>query len=268
MNDKRQIIYGSQGGGLGDNLQITPLFKYFTNSTIEIIDNNYGRDIAAVYEGLADIIFKERPILQEEAWKRYGDASKSKPLRNGALNYLTIFGIEDEVSPIPQVKLNKKGLEWADYFLRPYFNPIALVTYGRGVAEPDDDHAKFRLLNPSHWQYLINELSKRHTLLHFSRGKSLLKFKNCIEINFLNLWQLKHVFARIKKYLGVDTGSYHLMLAVGGIAHVLVPESSWDYQYYGPNWQYSPELWRKEQLCRVKYYKKDIEWKKVLDNLL
>jgi hypothetical protein len=127
MKDK-QIIIGSQGGGLGDNLQITPIFKYFENATLEIINNDYGKDLSSVYETIAKIEFKDNPIKQEIFFSKYGNPERSKALRNGALNYLTIFGIENEVSPIPKVDLNLEEIQKAKQKLSNYKNPIALVT--------------------------------------------------------------------------------------------------------------------------------------------
>ena len=150
-----------------------------------------------------------------------------------------------------------------------YINPIAITTYGGGYGKigTDQSFPSHRLVKYENWQTIINELSKKYTVLHFTRGDSLLKFDNCIEINNLTINELKHWFAAIKQYVGIDTGSYHLMISVGGFAHVLAPQLSWEYQYYPPNWQYPPELWWDEEFPRVKYYNKDTEWKLLFDNL-
>lgn len=265
----KEIIIGSQGGGLGDNLQITPLFKYFNNATLEIIDNDYGKDLSSVYETIAKIEFKEKPIKQEVFFSKYGNPQLSMPLRNGALNYLTIFGIEDEVSPIPKVNLDIQAIEKAKQKLFNYKNPIALVTYGGGYKKNDVSqiYPEYRLLAQEKWQFIVDQLNQKYTVLHFFKGENLIKLKNCIEINNLSIYELKHYFAVIGKYLGIDTGSYHLMLAVGGFAHVIVPDLSWHHQYYPPNWQYAEELWEKEDSIRVKYYNKDREWQNVLNHL-
>ena len=128
----KEMIMGSQGGGIGDNLQITPIFKYFKNSIIEIKDNDNGRKIAPLYEGMADIIFKPNPIFQEQSFNIYGDTKRSYPLRNGALNYLYIFNIQDKVSPIPWILLKKEEIEWAREFLKDYKNPLAIVCSNSG----------------------------------------------------------------------------------------------------------------------------------------
>jgi len=264
----KEIVIGSQGGGLGDNLQLTPLFKYFKKSTVEIINTDYGQDLCAIYEGLADIELKDKPILQEKFFKLYGNPSLNQPFSNGALNYLTIFGIDKYVSPIPKVFLDPVGLKTAKEFLSKYKNPIALVTYGRGYkVEVEQKYAEYRLLENSKWQIIINELSKKFTVLHFFKGDCLMKLNNCVEINNLSINQLKYFFSIIKKYIGIDTGSYHLMLAVGGFSHVIVPDLSWEHQYCPSNWQYPPELWWDEPSPRVKYYNKEREWEKVLEDL-
>jgi hypothetical protein len=265
----KQIIIGSQGGGLGDNLQITPLFKYFENGTLEIINNDYGKDLSSVYETIAKIEFKDSPIKQEIFFSKYGNPERSKALRNGALNYLTIFGIENEVSPIPKVHLNLEEIQKAKQKLSNYKNPIALVTYGGGYKKGDtlQMYPEYRLLAKEKWQFIVDQLSQKYTVLHFFKGENLMKLENCIEVNNLSIYDLKHYFAVIGKYLGIDTGSYHLMLAVGGFAHAIVPDLSWQHQYYPPNWQYDEELWEKEDSIRVKYYNKDREWQNVLNYL-
>jgi hypothetical protein len=264
----QEIIMGSQGGGLGDNLQITPIFKYFKNSTIQVINSQYGKDIGqGVYNGLAKVEYHDAPIKQEKSFEIYGNINLSHPLRNGALNYLTIFGIERFVSPIPIVTLDENTLNATKEKLKNYSNPIAIVTYGGGFKHPEvnQKYPNHRMLDYDKWQILINELSKNHTVLHFFKDEPLLKFENCIEISNLSIYELKHYFAVIKKYVGIDTGSYHLMLGAGGFAHVLAPQLSWDHQYYPPNWQYPDEFWWDEKTPRVKYYNKDTEWNKVLD---
>jgi hypothetical protein len=266
----KEIIIGSQGGGLGDNLQITPLFKYFTNATLEIINNDYGKDLSAVYETIANKIeFKEKPIRQEVFFSKYGNPERSEPLRNGALNYLTIFGIENEVSPIPKINLNQEELKKTEEKLAKYKNPIALVTYGGGYKKHDvlQQYPEYRLLEKNKWQFIVNELSKTYSVIHFFKGDNLMQLENCIEINNLSIYELKHYFAIIKKYLGIDTGSYHLMLAVNGFAHVIVPDLSWQHQYCPSNWQYEERLWEKEEYMRVKYYNKNREWQNVLNYL-
>lgn len=266
MPKVKQLIMGSQGGGMGDNLQITPIFKYFYNSTIEIINNDYGRDLASLYDGLANIQFKDNPIKQEESFKLYGYPERSLWSNNAAFNYLSIFGIEKLVSPIPFIKLNLSKLQKSKQKLSVYKNPIVVVTYGRGINTINDDHARYRLPSYENWQFLINKLSEKYTVLHYSKEQPLIKFNNCIEINGLTIDELKHDFTVISKYVGVDTGSYHLMIAVGGFTHVIVPKLSWEHQYYPPNWQYPPELWWNEPV-RVKYYNKDCECLKILDNV-
>ena len=98
-----EITIGSQGGGMGDNLILTPLFKYFKNSNIEIVNTEYGKDISSLYDGLASISLKDFPILEKDFLNLYADKSKSNPFENSAVNMLKMFGIE--LTPISELDL-------------------------------------------------------------------------------------------------------------------------------------------------------------------
>jgi hypothetical protein len=245
-----EIIMGSQGGGIGDNLQITPIFKYFKNSTIEIKNNENGQHIAPLYEGMADIIFKSKPILQEESFNIYGDVSRHHPLRNGALNYLHIFGIENKVSPIPWILLKKDEIEWAREFLKDYKNPLAIVCSNSGYKGTST--ASYRFLDFERWQYIINEYSKKYTILQFGLPNDTTNLNNIIPLLSLSIRQMAACFYVIGKCISIDTGPYHLALAVGAYVKCLVPTFGSTTDYFFGNWSYSPEMFDGE--IRANYY--------------
>lgn len=67
--------------------------------------------------------------------------------------------------------------------------------------------------------------------------------------------QMAAIFHRVGRYVGCDSGDYHLMLAVGGQCDVLVPDESYGYSY--AYFHYGPECWLGEKL-RVRYH----QWSK------
>jgi hypothetical protein len=256
-----QIIMGSQGGGIGDNLQITPIFKYFKNSIIEIKDNENGRKIAPIYEGMAEIIFKPNPIFQEKSFSIYGDPQKSHPLRNGALNYLYIYNIQDKISPIPWILLKKEEIEWAKEFLKDYKNPLAVVTCNSGYTTGTT--ASYRALDFKKWQYIIDKYSEKYTILQFGGSLDITDLNNIIPILTLSIRQMAACFHVIGKCVSIDTGPYHLALAAGAYVKCLVPIFGFTTDYFFGNWSYSPEMFDGE--VRAKYYLFD-DYKSVADD--
>ena len=248
--ETKEIIIGSQGGGIGDNLQITPIFKYFKNSIIEIKDNDNGRKIAPLYEGIANIVFKPNPIFQEQSFNIYGDIQKSHPLRNGALNYLYIFNIQDKVSPIPWILLKKEEIEWAIEFLKDYKNPLAIVCSNSGYKIGST--ASYRFLDFEKWQHIINEYSKKYTILQFGAPNDTTDLNNIIPLLSLSVRQMAACFHVIGKCISIDTGPYHLALAAGAYVKCLVPTFGFTTDYFFGNWSYSPDMFDGE--VRANYY--------------
>ena len=243
---------GNQGGGIGDSLQITPVFKYFTDGIIEVKDNEQGYKVGRLYEKMAKVIYLDNPITQEESFIKYGDINKSHPLRNGALNYLTIYGIENKVSPIPWVVLADMEVEWAENYLKKYHNPVIVVT-STAASDRDSNGNHSRCMSRESWQDIINFYSSTgHQVIHIGSPNNKHSFDNVFREFDLNVRQAAACFKVVKKVITVDTGLYHLALAAGAYTKCLVPTFGWGDNYYFPNWSYTPNMFDNE--CLVEYY--------------
>jgi len=67
----------------------------------------------------------------------------------------------------------------------------------------------------------------------------------------LPIRQMAAIFHVVGRYIGPDTGDGHLMLAVGGKADILVPESNAEYPH--EHFHYDDSCWTGEK--RVRYHR-------------
>ena len=246
-----EIVMGCWGGGIGDNMQITPIFKHFRNSTIEIVNNEQGYRAAEIYKGMATIVMKDNPIRQEKSFEIYGNPNKHNAFENGAQNYLNIFSITD-VTPIPWIVLTTEELLWARSFLSLFKNPLGFCCTNSNFKNPSgiDYYKQF----PFHmWKEILEVYQKRYDILQFaSISDEIIGYPGVIPIYGLTLRQAASCFKIIGRYLGIDTGLYHLALAAGAKVKTLVPTFGFAPNYYFPNWSYTPEMFGGE--CRAQYY--------------
>lgn len=246
-----KLVVGSSCGGIGDNLIFTPIFKKIKNATIEMLDHPDCRRVASLFDGMADVEFVDKPRGCPEKHIT-GHIAQDK---------LDGLGITD-INCIPWTITTDFDYAWGSYHLRRFYvgKPfIAFAANNNGSSNPDDWQAHYRLF--PNWQEIIDEFAKKYTVLQFGLSRSITPFKNTIPIVDLSINQLKGCYKYIGKYIGIDTGDYHLMIAVGGESHVLVPPPSSFYSHR--QWHYIPYFW-KEEPVRVKYYPFD-EYKKILN---
>jgi hypothetical protein len=259
MNQEKHIVIGSTGGEIGDNICLTPIFKYFKNSTIEIHDTEIGRNkVAKIFEGIAKVVFKKEPISYWDAIKSYGDISKFNPNIYVVQNYFNIFGIEN-TSLIPYIILRDEEIEWAKGFLRQYENPIVfspMTKNGRflfkkeysNISEQEWD----RQLPYKEWYKVIEVAKDKFSLLQFNHEEDSLNHPNITNIKGLNIREIAACCKLIGKYLGVDTGIKNLALSVGCSGQIIVPSFGKYYDYNFPSWNLPSDYFPKEQI--VKYY--------------
>ena len=244
------IIVGSSAGGVGDNLVFTPIFKKIKGATIELLDHPKCRNVSVLFDGMAKVVFKEKPC----------GCPEKDITGHIAQNKLDGLGIQD-VNCIPWTIVKDFDYAWASYFLRRYYvgKPfLAFAADNNGSKDPSDWQAHYRLF--PHWQELLDILSEKYTILQFGLSSSYTKFNNVYPLLDIPLQRLTGLYKYIGVYLGIDTGDYHLMLAVGGISHVLVPPPSPFYSHR--QWHYVPALW-KDEVIRAHYVPFD-EYKRVL----
>ena len=112
--------------------------------------------------------------------------------------------------------------------------------------------ANYRFLDFNKWQYIINEYSKKYTILQFGAPNDTTDLNNIIPLLTLSLRQMAACFHVIGKCISIDTGPYHLALAAGAYVKCLVPTFSFTTDYFFGNWSYSPEMFDGE--VRANYY--------------
>jgi len=236
------IIVNNLTTNLGDTLGATCLFKK-QKGKIVFKDTPKGKNIASLFNDLAEVEFTKLQI------EDYPDVNTLEPLPRSQklLNY---FGISD-VTCIPKIKISKNEQEWAREFLKDYKNPVAIVA-------TTGDKNNYRKIRPEAFEELISG-NPQFTFLNFGITKkeflqdkpNFQPIKHTIEILDLDIRKLAACYSVIKKYIGCDTGDYHLMLAVGGEANVLVPKSNFPIYHY-PLHHYTVDLWKNEPI-RVNY---------------
>lgn len=244
MNNK--LIIGSKCGGIGDNLIFTPIFKVFRNATIELLEHPKSHIVAPIFDNLCEVRFVKEPTQCPESFHPHVAQKKLEGLN-----------IDKLVNCIPLIYLKKEELIWAQDYLRQYSSNItqfvAFSTDNNGSKNPQDTHAHYRLMTQEQAQKVIDFYAKRFTVLQFAMTNNYTKLNNCVPLLDLTIREMAACFTIIKKYVGIDTGHYHLMLAVGGVARVFVPSSSYFYNH--KEWHYTQELWKtgRPESCRVEY---------------
>jgi hypothetical protein len=239
LDPEADITIGSLCGGVGDNLIYTPLMKYYKNITIELLDHPKSRNVAQIFNGLCKVSFVKNPSKTLES--NHPHVAESK---------IEAYGISNIVNCIPKIKLYDYEIDWASNFLDNIYNPIAFVADNNGNHDTSDFQAKYRIPSEEYLQNLINEYSKKHTVIQFGVENKITKFDNVTVIKNLSIRELASCYYIIGKYFGIDTGDYHLMLSVGGFAEVHCPPSINYYPH--ETWHYKDKLWKNESQ-RVKY---------------
>lgn len=250
MKNMPNLIIGSSCGGIGDNLIFTPIFKKIKNATIEMLDHPKCRNVSCLFDGMANVVFTDKPR----------GCPEKDITGHIAQNKLDGLGITD-VNCIPWTIVEDFNYALAAYSLKDYYvgKPfLAFVADNNGSKDPSDWQAHHRLFPK--WQEILDLLSERYTILQFGLSSSYTKFNNVRPILDVPLKKLAAIYKYIGAYVGIDTGDYHLMLAVGGISHVLVPPPSPFYSHR--QWHYVPALWKESQV-RAFYYPFD-EYKRIL----
>lgn len=234
------LIVPNDAGSLGDYLSLTPLLNS-QKCVVQIYENDKSRELAKVYDEIADIEFVNHPVSPT------GHTEEPACLSQRILNF---YNVKNQ-SPIPKIKVKQEEIEWATEFLSKFKNPIC---FNRTVGKPNTGHplAKYRQIPLELSKKIIEHYeNKGFTVLNFCLSSNYEKISNEIPILDLPLRNLIGCFNVIKKYVGSDTGDYHLMLAVGGVANVFVPPSIWHYDH--SKHLYLEYAWQKEEK-RVSYY--------------
>lgn len=205
-NSRGMIELGpcADAGGLGDTLTITPLVTRLKNSVLCLPPSM--ANLAPLFTNLCPVAFTDNyPVF-----KHVGGVHMAK-------SKLQLFGL-DTSEFLPVVRITDSEHQWALNELAAIKNPVAFVPSCSATWQ----HIRSR--PPEFFEPFVAELSKRFTVLQFGRLETPL-IKGCERAKFYSVRQLASIYSVIGSYFGVDTGDYHLMLAVGGKCMVAVPES-------------------------------------------
>jgi len=235
---------------IGDALWATPVC-YLCNATIELPDNNFGKKVAALFDGIAySVVFK-----QQHEMASFNNPQNSRHTTHDSFEKLGLTG-----SIIPKINISSQEYEWAKSFLKSYNNPIAIINDNSGCSDKNNWCAN--VIRPptelvqSICDYLVQ---KNHTMLQFgvSNGfygdgrKMFTPLTGAIPILDLTLRQMAACYKVIGKIITGETGHPHLMAAVGGKVVDIVP----DYVKHGINLGksiFTNEDWLPEK-PRIKY---------------
>ena len=238
---------GNRGNGsLGDCLWLTPIAKAVNDLTVELHDDQQSREVGRIFEGIADVEHCRLPLVRPD----FGRPEKT----HTAQKILNGLGI-DSVSCIPKIQLKKEEVEEAKAILSKFKNPIAIVNDNQGSNDPNNEAAQYKRPPSILMQATVNTLSQNgFTPIQFGRADKptdcypvFSPLSNCEYIRGLNLRILGACYRIIGKYIGGDTGDYHLMLAVGGKALVYIPEDNFLNGFDYSELIYFNHLWRGEK---------------------
>lgn len=237
-------------GTLGDSLFLTPAIWGLKNRNEEVIvqmhKDEQCKAVSAVFDGLCPVEFIDEP---EE--KIYHINNDDTHYAQRVLNHLSI----SDVNCIPKIALTENEILWAKEFLKEYENPIAIVNDNSGCNDPNNHRAHYVRPPVELMQDQVNLwLKEGNSLLQFGRKEDdkFTPLEDTIKIRGLTIRQLASCYRIIGKLISGDTGDYHLMLAVGGEAAVLVPAESQRLGYLYNELHYQPKLWKDEKI-RVAY---------------
>lgn len=237
------------GGNLGDNLWITPVLRNLDNPVLVIPP--HCTHIASLFKGISSVEYSDNI-------ERYNLSNKEHSTKQ----LLDRFNINyKNKNIIPKIKLYSGEVKWAKNFLKDYDNPIVFVNDNIGCHTPDNFAAKYRRPNPERIQELCDVFSKKNTILqfglkenHFNNGLEVFTpLKNAIHIRGLSIRETAACYFVIGKYIGGDTGDYHLMLSTGGQCIVFVPPENPAMGYIYSSLLYTKDFWGKDK-PRVKYF--------------
>lgn len=191
------------GFALGDTLTITPLAAALGSKAVMCLPEQLEK-FAFLFRGLCQVrITENHPFFR---WTR-GNAAAQK---------LSMFSFHEK-SPLPQINVSLDAIARGKEMLNGMPNPIAFVP----TCSRHWDHIRQRPYN--FWKPVVAELAQRYTVCQFGLP-DYPTVPQARRMPFIDLETLAGVYHTICNYVGVDTGDYHLMIAVGGRCIVAEPE--------------------------------------------
>jgi hypothetical protein len=204
--------------------------------------------MAFLFEGITNIKYEEEDPrafnYHDYLFENYGKISKEEFLywknydpTHLATKLYKYLGIKEEASIIPSIQVSQECIDLGLDLLSKIGNiknPVILIANNTaGTFEEKDStdwQAAYRALHPQYWQEIINNNCNQYTFLQCGIDGRVFSFNNTIPVyKYIKEYEnpLKAVtglYFLIKKYIGIDTGDYNLMLSVGGECKVLIPD--------------------------------------------
>jgi len=200
--------------GLGDMISIIPLAANLPNCVMCLPPRLVK--YAFLFDGICSVkITEDHPIFLYETGM------------NAAQYKLNIFGLKN-ISPIPRIHIKPIPCDEPTIVFVPTCKPVWQT---------------IRSKPPEFWEPYIKIISQKYKVMQFGLPDYPL-IPGAIRAPWIGLQDLAKVYAGVGKYFGVDTGDYHLMIAVGGRALVVQSES-----VHG----YDRSVWSYPQTQYIKY---------------
>lgn len=235
------------GCNLGDTLWVTPLTRYIPDLTVQMLAHDArSRATAPILEGL--------PCAVE--WVERTTETPKAPIRaHVTQQILAAYGHGGKPS-IPRVVLKAAEIEWAIEYLasqgvKDLRRAVAVTAHNSGSGDPTNHRAHYVRPPAAVMQALVGfwRQGGRNTVVQFGPAPTyhdkdpFEALPGAVVIRGLSVRQLAACYHVIGRFIGGDSGDYHLMLAVGGKAACLVPPHSdpmgyrhWDLLYDQACW--------------------------------
>lgn len=210
--------------GIGDTLMLTPVARAFGNRAVMTLPPSMAR-LSFLFRNICEVkVRDEHPVFP---WP--GMVLQS-------VGHLKRMGLSN-VDPIPRIELSPEVMERARQVLAAFPNALAFCP------SCSRHWARVRQRPPEWWREVITSLAQRYIVIQFGLT-DYPTIEGAQRLPFRPLEELAAIYKLIGRYVGVNTGDYHLMVAVGGKAVVVNPDP----------WQEAP-CWNYNSPDRIQYGK-------------
>ena len=228
------IIGTGNASGMGDVLLLTSICKHIPGCTVELHPGTERFSI--FFDGLCEkVVIKDKPLDLSNIGNDHYTLSKMRSVGLNNKCYL------------PYIKISEEQRQKGRNLISEYENPIVF----KPNCAAHWNHLKE--FSKDIWNPILDELSKTHTILQFGLESNFTDYDQAIKIKNCSIEDMICYYSAIKKYIGVDTGDLHLMLACGGTIDVYCPPTCVDYVH--SRWHY--------KLPQASYYEVHDDLKKV-----
>jgi len=254
--------------GISEHPCLSPVLRYAKNAVIEVQKGNQrALDVASIFKYICPIVEIDKPEYQ---WDSNIDCyPKKSSFTHMVCNFFDIFGIEgDNLAPF--IKLTEEELNIAFDLIKGYKKPCIVFSPICGGFENNDKLALAKMLPENLWIELLEELSKKYTILYTGKGLNYKPLNFTVPIFNLKIRELAALICVCGKLLGSESGLMHLGLSTGAFCHVIIPTKGYlaidaNNGTFFQNYEYKDSMF-KYQTKKIRYYLFN-EYKDVLNYL-